>query len=335
MANGSGCLSAGPTLYRRGEIGSGRGADRLVPLFAQAVLQSGVRQHNNRIRGLARRARWRLSPRRSLGAPRKSFSSPRVRSGIAAALSISVASGCFGYSTGWAELAGFPPGTNDRKPIGSTFRLSNGCSRLLAPELPEQLLAAPRGEYQNSSELARAAGVSVMSAFRFVQQIQDEGYLHESASHLKLVRRQDLFNRWKAVGRRGANEMPMRLLLKGDPLSPFRKVPSEQRWCLALFAAADALKLGHVQSIPRYIYLPQVPPPVPAVWKNLRPCSPGEPPDLIFRQAPAPASIFRGAVQADGMPVSDVLQIWIDVAGHPSRGAEQADLIQTCARPRD
>jgi hypothetical protein len=29
----------------------------------------------------------------------------------------------------------------------------------------------------------------------------------------------------------------------------------------------------------------------------------------------------------DGVPVSDVLQVWMDVAQHPSRGREQADLI--------
>ena len=66
---------------------------------------------------------------------------------------------------------------------------------LLAPELPEHLLSAPRGRYRNASQLARAAQVSVMSAFRFVQQLQEEGYLHESASSLELVRRQHLFVR--------------------------------------------------------------------------------------------------------------------------------------------
>ena len=46
---------------------------------------------------------------------------------------------------------------------------------LLAPELPEELLSAPRGQYRNASQLARAAQVSVMSAFRFVQQLQEAG----------------------------------------------------------------------------------------------------------------------------------------------------------------
>jgi len=29
-----------------------------------------------------------------------------------------------------------------------------------------------------------------------------------------------------------------------------------------------------------------------------------------------------------GMRVSDVLQVWLDVSSHPSRGAEQAELLR-------
>lgn len=65
-----------------------------------------------------------------------------------------------------------------------------------------------------------------------------------------------------------------------------------------------------------------------AGWKNVAPARAGEPPDLIVRQAPAPRSVFGGVVRPQGLPVSDVLQIWLDVAGHPSRGAEQAGFIR-------
>jgi len=33
-------------------------------------------------------------------------------------------------------------------------------------------------------------------------------------------------------------------------------------------------------------------------------------------------------VRHGGMAISDVLQVWVDVASHPSRGREQADLIR-------
>jgi hypothetical protein len=37
--------------------------------------------------------------------------------------------------------------------------------------------------------------------------------------------------------------------------------------------------------------------------------------------------VFRAVVLKDGVPVCDVLQVWLDVAQHPSRVSEQADLI--------
>jgi hypothetical protein len=45
---------------------------------------------------------------------------------------------------------------------------------LLAPEFEIHLLGGPRGRYHNASQLAQAAQVSVMSAFRLVQQLKDE-----------------------------------------------------------------------------------------------------------------------------------------------------------------
>jgi hypothetical protein len=199
---------------------------------------------------------------------------------------------------------------------------------LLAPELPERLLSAPRARYRNTSELARAANVSVMSAFRFVQQLQHEGYLHESAGYLSLVRREDLFGRWRSLSARSARELQMRLVLPGDPQVQLRKALGDVKACLALFAAADALGLGFVRGVPPYVYVERLQPPSLPAWKNLRPCELGESPDVIVRQAPAPQSVFRGAVCSEGAAACDVLQVWVDVAAHPSRGREQADLIR-------
>jgi hypothetical protein len=205
---------------------------------------------------------------------------------------------------------------------------------LLAPELPDGLLSAPRGPYRNASQLARAANVSVMSAFRFVQQLEREGYLHESAPCLNLVRREDLFSRWQALSARSVREVPMRFVLPGDVQAQLQKMLGSGHACLALFAAADALQLGFVHGVPPYVYVQRVQPVDLAAWRSLRACLPGEPPDVIVRQAPAPQSVFRGMVRARGMAVSDVLQIWVDVAAHPSRGSEQADLIRKHALRR-
>lgn len=199
---------------------------------------------------------------------------------------------------------------------------------LLASEVPEELLSAPREKYRNASQLAEAAKVSMMSAFRLIQHLQDEGYLSESDSYLNLVRREDLFRRWQASAVRSVKEVPMRYLLKGDPRVQLRKILDSGRSCLALFAAAEALKLGFVEGVPPYVYLERIRPSDLAAFKNLRQCESGESPDLFLRQAPAPKSIFRGLVHPNGMAACDVIQVWLDVSSHPSRGREQADLIR-------
>jgi len=120
----------------------------------------------------------------------------------------------------------------------------------------------------------------------------------------------------------------MRFLLPGDSQAQLRRMLDGGRACLALFAAAEELRLGFVGGVPPYVYVQRLQPANLSAWKNLRPCSPGEPPDLIVREAPVVQSIFRGLVRPQGLAACDVLQIWGDVASHPSRGQEQADMIR-------
>ena len=198
---------------------------------------------------------------------------------------------------------------------------------LLAPEIPERLLSAPRGEYRNASELASGANVSVMSAFRYVQQLRDEGFLEESSPRLRLVRRAELFRRWRAEALRISPEVPMSFLIRRSAQVQVREIVSKHGGCLGLFAAAEALKLGHVRGVPPYVYVPGNLRLGRVSWKELMPADTGGPVDLILKQPRAPRSVFRGAVHADEVAVSDVLQIWLDVSAHPSRGEEQAELI--------
>jgi hypothetical protein len=199
---------------------------------------------------------------------------------------------------------------------------------LLAPELPEHLLSAPRDRCRNASHLASLARVSPMSASRLVRLLARHGYLDESDPHPRLVRREDLFRRWQASSARNVREVPMRFLLRGDPKEELHHLLQSKGVCLALFAAAEALRLGFVRGVPPHIYVQRIHPANLPRWKNVAPTDPGEVPDFILRQAPARQSVFRGAVIVDGMPVSDVLQVWLDVSAHPSRGEEQAELIR-------
>jgi hypothetical protein len=99
------------------------------------------------------------------------------------------------------------------------------------------------------------------------------------------------------------------------------------RACLALFAAAEALGFGFVHGLPPFVYVRRLRPASLSAWKNLVLVGPGEPPDLIVRQAPAPESVFRGVVRPHGLASCDILQVWLDVSPHPSRGEEQAEII--------
>ena len=307
----------------------GRG-DRLVPLFAQAMLQS------------VRAARRKEAPLAVVAAPRINQHAADQVLKFAEHYAPDAAAGVIDFEGLRLFRGPHLEALNAEAP-----HMSSKASRaprvsghlfsdlnqwmlkvLLAPEIPEALLSAPRGQYRNASQLSRAANVSVMSAFRFVQQLQDEGYISESGPYLNVVRREDLFRRWQAAALRSVKEVPMKYVLKGDPCAQLRKIVSSSRACLALFAAADALKLGFVEGVPPYVYVERIPPSNLSGWKNLRQCKLGELPDLILRQAPAPQSVFRGLVRPNGMAASDVLQVWVDVASHPSRGREQADLIR-------
>lgn len=199
---------------------------------------------------------------------------------------------------------------------------------LLAPELPQRLLSAPRAEYRNASELANAAKVSLMSASRFVSRLREEGLLHDSPGRLRLVRRAALFDRWRSASQRSAPEVRMCFLNPAAGRIQLHGMVSRQGACLGLFAAADVLRLGHVSGAPPHAYVRKLPRFKKDAWPELVPAREGEPADLILRQANFRESIFRGAVDVDGMKVSDVLQIWLDASAHPSRGKEQAEFLE-------
>lgn len=86
---------------------------------------------------------------------------------------------------------------------------------LLSRNIPDSLLSAPRGHYGNASQLADAAGVSTMSAFRFVRQLSEEGFL-DDRGELRLVRTEDLLERWLRASHSRIHETPARWILSRE-----------------------------------------------------------------------------------------------------------------------
>lgn len=216
---------------------------------------------------------------------------------------------------------------------------------LLSQSIPESLLSAPRKHYENASQLAEAAGVSVMSAFRLVRQLSEEGFLEERGG-LRLVQTEELLERWWSAGHYRVHETPARWILSGDKnafygaLRSFvsrlqsnpsgskpHKVRSMPRLCLALFAAAEVLGFKFVHGVQPHLYIERLD---QAALRELGLSLEvgGRGPDVFVRIPRNPESVFRAAVERDGVPVSDILQVWLDVSYHPARGKAQAELLR-------
>lgn len=203
---------------------------------------------------------------------------------------------------------------------------------LLAPELKSGLIAAPEKLYRNASELAVGGNCSIMSAHRFIEELRKEEFLDDAARYLRLVRREQLFKRWMSAKTHVHADVPYRLVIRRDIREKFAHYFSPSRSCLGLFAAADELGLGFVSGVSPYVLvdrLSAMPGGLDAIAGSaeLIPVERGEPADLIVRVPKAQKSVMRGAVKPRGVRCSDVIQTWLDVSNHGSRGEEQASLI--------
>jgi hypothetical protein len=318
--------------------------DRLIPLLSQAILQA---------RAIADSSSEPVSPLAIVAAPHISPSVVKGLQAFLAEFAPDVAAGIFDraryfYFQGpGLESLNVPMSGRARRqhhPPPETAYLFSDLNQwmlkvLLAPHLSPDLLRAPRGEYRNASELAIAAEVSVMSSFRFVRQLRQEGFLDSESEILRLVRREELMNRWQAARLRPAQELPMRWIISAGSekqlstalhsysVQPGGEEKLQSRACLGLFSAAEALGVGFVHGVPPYFYLENLDKAVLSRL-GLRLEVANHSPDVYVRRPASRESIFRGSVVRDGVPVADIVQIWLDVSSHPARGAAQAEEIR-------
>jgi hypothetical protein len=331
--------------------------DRLVPLLAQAILEAKAAASKANLSPPAR-------PMAIVGAPHlpesviddiRSFAqkvAPDVSIGV-----IDPHGSRFFIGHDVEELSRLVPSSRSKsralQSLGPKLDLFSDLNQwmlkvLLAPGIPDNLMHAPRERIQNVSDLAKVAQVSPMSASRFVSLLRAEEFLGDSRG-LNLVNLESLSHRWQFANRRPIREVPMRWAIPGDPESQLsealkeylRKLGSEEgasrsrllerrvlrpRVCLGLFAAADALGFKFVRGVAPHIYLE-----VLDEWAlkslGLLPADPQQRPDLFVRVPGFRESVFRAAVVRDGIPVCDIVQVWLDVSGHPARGASQAQEI--------
>jgi hypothetical protein len=328
--------------------------DRAVPLMSQAILEA---------QAAAQRVSGGAIPVAVLAVDHASESLAKQVKQFAEQNAPNVAIGLIdaegfrdfaGHGLEWlsSERSGSGVGRSAVKPSPPSYLFSDlnqwMLKILVSPDIPESMLSAPRGRYENASQLAEAAGVSVMSAFRFVRQLSREGFLEENGA-LRLVRIEELLQRWLGANQRRIREIPVRWIIRGESnqievavrsyVSSFelgsarrkremdaRSFQAPNRVCLGLFAAAEAFGLKFVHGSVPHIYLERLDREALAqLGMSVEDAEHRA--DAIMRIPENPESVFRAAVNRDGVPISDILQVWLDVSHHPARGPDQAKII--------
>jgi hypothetical protein len=329
--------------------------DRLIPLLSQAILQ--VQAAKQRLPKSAVPVAVVAANRipDSVAEQLKEFASqhaPDIAVGIIDLEGLRAFKG-FGLERFNAERAApFSLGSlpQSRLPVHLFSDLNQWMLKvLLAPRISESLLSAPRERYQSAAHLARAAGVSVMSASRFVRQLSNEGFLDDRKGRLRLVRIEELLERWRGASHKSLREIYARWIIRGGenqlrstaglytsrmdaksvPPKHSRRpqrITSPPRICVGLFAAAELLGMGFVRGVAPHLYLERVDAEaLKQLGLSLEHAERN--PDVQLRIPENKQSIFRPVVRHAGVPVSDIVQTWLDVANHPARGKEQAEQI--------
>ncbi len=228
---------------------------------------------------------------------------------------------------------------------------------MLGREIDERWLAGPRGAFRRGAHLATAARVSAPTVSRWLREMTSLGYLERGRDGLAIVRRRECFAAWvRAANATPARSVSARFLLPRrdlfeqlcDALSEaegqvesVRPQPASTladqsgraapRAVLATFAACRSLDVSFVVGAPLQIYLD----PIDADSLAGLGLEIVDESDAHVRVTlpRAPESVFRGRLLAalpNGalVPTCDLLQAWLDVQAHPTRGLEQARALE-------
>jgi hypothetical protein len=230
---------------------------------------------------------------------------------------------------------------------------------LLAPRVPQEMLAAPRERIRNARHLAQVSNVSEPTAARWVQHMKSEGFIEDSHDGLRLVRHRALLEAWKTVLARPRREHGARFLLPSGSASShanfvvarycFERIegfnpdnpptyPGALRWktgpraCLGMFEAANAHGLARISGAPVHLYLESISHESAKTFDLAR-LRGAEHAEVTLVEPRFPEATFRGAVLSprpggSKVAVVDVIQSWLELGQHPARGREAAEDIE-------
>ncbi len=211
---------------------------------------------------------------------------------------------------------------------------------LFAPLVPPGGLELSRDPIKGVSDLAKRAGVSPASASRLISELEQRGFIQKRRGALAMVRAGALLEQWASAQDPAPIERGAQFLFPAsDALAHMREVLRNQghaqaveksnqarrpgRACLGLFSACEQLGVSMVRGAQVHVYVSQFSKAFLQDLELVEVSSLAEA-DVLLRKPQAPASVFGAQVISQGVPAADILQCYLDIHRHPSRGEEQA-----------
>ncbi len=208
---------------------------------------------------------------------------------------------------------------------------------LLLAGIDKQYWGGPSRVPGSIGELAQISGVSQPSVSSFVMKAESAGFLKRSRGGFHIIRYRELLDEWfYSVKQQRRYEVGARFLYGEEPAERF--VGKMREYCLKAKPGADGpalivghhlachlLKLGRSNVQFAKIYANR---PVEEIMSALDLArDESSDPQLVLAVPPIGQPLLAGHVVCDGIPVSDVLQCYLDVRSSLARGNEQAEFI--------
>lgn len=203
---------------------------------------------------------------------------------------------------------------------------------LLAPEVPDSWLSAPRQESSSRRELAQLAKVSLHSTQRWLAATRQLGFLvDEPGWPLRIMRRDEYLKHWASATMRSQPPvLRVRSIAGRSAVEAVQELASQhaEHFTLGLHSACKALGVGIVRGALEHVYFHDPDRQSPNLSTlGLIPAPDGGPGAFVIRRPSAPESLLRGRVQRGQVWCADILQCYVDLLQHPVRGEEQAEEI--------
>ena len=228
--------------------------------------------------------------------------------------------------------------SNQGSPILSFGDLDQWLLKVLLFARPQAVgWGGPRGPIRNLAQLAKLASVSPPLVYRWAAAMERSGYLSKRMGRVPvLVNSNALLAEWCGRYRVSDNNPIACSSIFGEHsdesfreefLNRLRKLPENSPPCaLSGHQACRLYRLKHSDARSIHLYFSGE---SSVLMKRLQLVESQNPvAPVILLQPRHRRSVFGGVSRIDGVPVCDILQVYLDLYHLPDRGREQAEFIQ-------